>query len=184
LDSHLLRHKIYREERKRLVASVSNLKILEPDEVSIPAPSSPSLACITKFSGLRCRVSRCGHLTVSMKRMKLHWKQAHGSLELPIRDSDLARRAILQTFFRGNKVRYFEVESQYTGDTGNSLDQPDHSCTPTEQQLPTPSIETHACLPGLVEESEMCMLRYLHHFTTITSLTLPYSSIPLSGKRC
>lgn len=193
LDSHLLRHKIYREERKRLVASVSDLKILEPDEVSIPAPSSPALAYITKFSGLRCRASQCGHLTVSTKRMRLHWKQAHGSLELPIRDSDLARDAILQTFFRGNKVKYFEVASPHTADTGSpvshnaalldSLDQSDHPCTPTEQQLPTPSIETHTGLPGSVEPSDMSMLRYFHHFTTTPSLTLPYSSISLSGKR-
>jgi len=49
LDSHLLRHKIYREERKRLVASVSHLNILEPDKVSIPVPTSLVLAHITRF---------------------------------------------------------------------------------------------------------------------------------------
>lgn len=137
VDSHLLRHKIYREERKRLVASVSNLNILEPEEVSVPAPSSPALAYITKFSGLKCAVPQCGHLTVSTKRMKLHWKQAHRSLESPTRDNDLARNVILQTFFRGNKVKYFEVESRQTADTGSPRSHDatrlDHSSTPKDQ---------------------------------------------------
>ena len=186
LDSHLLRHKIYREERKRLVASVSGLNILEPDEVPVPALSSPALAYITKFSGLRCAVPQCGHLTVSTKRMKLHWKQVHGSLELPVRDSDLARDAILQTFFRGNKVKYFEVESLYTADTGGTLSHdaaqlnfPDglnQSYIPKEQQSTIPSIEPHTNLSDTLGESDMWMLRYFHHFATTTSLTLPYSS--------
>jgi hypothetical protein len=186
LDSHLLRHKIYREERKRLVASVSNLNILEPDEVSVPAPSSPALAYITKFSGLRCAVPQCGHLTVSTKRMKLHWKQVHGSLEFPIRDNDLARNVVLQTFFRGNKVKYFEVESPHTADTGSTLshyaarlgswDRAGHSHTPDRRQSPIPSIEPHTRLSGPADEPDMCMLRYFHHFATTTSRTLPYSS--------
>lgn len=137
LDSHLLRHKIYREERRRLVTSVSNLNILEPEEVSVPAPSSPALAYITKFSGLKCAVPQCGHLTVSTKRMKLHWKQAHGSVESPTPDNDLARNVILQTFFRGNKVKYFEVESPQAADTGiprsHDATRLDHSSTPKDQ---------------------------------------------------
>lgn len=193
LNSHLLRHKIYREERKRLVASVSHLNVLEPDEVSTPAPSSPALAYMTKFAGLRCTVAQCGHLTVSMKRMKLHWKQTHGSLELPIRDSDLARDAVLQTFFRGNKVRYFEVESTYTADLDNPishdetshLDPSDHLVQPRNSdgvQSPIPSIEPQSLLsPG--NESDMCMLRYFHHFVTVTSLTLPFNiDSPLKGR--
>ncbi|GAB7332109.1 hypothetical protein MBLNU13_g03993t1 [Cladosporium sp. NU13] len=186
LDSHLLRHKIYREERKRLMASVSNLNLLEPDEVSLPAPSSPALPYMTKFSGFRCAVSQCGHLTVSTKRMKLHWKQAHGSLELPIRDNELAQNVILQTFFRGNKVKYFEVESPHTAEPGsppshdaarmNSLHRLDQSHVSNGQQSSTPSIEPHTSLKGRADESAMWMLRYFHHFGTTTSQTLPYSN--------
>lgn len=194
LDSHLLRHKIYREERKRLVASVSHLKVLEPDEVSTPAPSSPALAYITKFSGLRCTVTQCGHLTVSAKRMKLHWKQAHGSLELPIRGSDLARHAVLQTFFRGNKVKYFEVESIHTADVDNhiSYDDTAHAglsvqvvqpYAPDEAQSPIRSNEPQAGLLSPGNEPDMCMLRYFHHFVTATSLTLPFNiDSPLKGR--
>lgn len=193
LDSHLLRHKIYREERKRLVASVSNLNILEPDEVPVPAPSSPALAYITKFSGLRCTVPQWGHLTVSTKRMKLHWKQDHGSLGLPTRDSDLARDVILQTFFRGNKVKYFEVESAHTTDTGSSIshdsvhsetsDKAVQSYAPTERQAPIPSIEPETSLPGPPDEPDMIMLRYFHHFAFTTSRTLPCSRSSLSQER-
>jgi hypothetical protein len=192
LDSHLLRHKIYREERKRLVASVSHLNVLEPDLVLTPAPSSPALVYITKFSGLRCTVTQCGHLTVSTKRMKFHWRQTHGSLELPVRDSDLARDAVLQTFFRGNKVKYFEVESSHIANVDSPVsrnaaplhasDGVKHPHTP-EQQSPIPSIGTHTSLPGPVDESDMCMLRYFHHFATTTSRTLPYSiSSPLKER--
>jgi hypothetical protein len=186
LDSHLLRHKIYREERKRLVGSVSYLNVLEPDLVSTPAPSSPALAYITKFSGLRCTVPQCGHLTVSTKRMRLHWKQTHGSLELPISDSDFARNAVLQTFFRGNKVKYFEVESLHAADADNSgspnparVDRSEHvdqSYAPSERRSLIPSVEPHTSLPGPADASDMCMLRYFHHFATTTSRTLPYSS--------
>lgn len=188
LDSHLLRHKIYREERKRLVTSVSNLNILEPEEVSVPAPSSPALDYIIKFSGLRCAVPQCGHLTVSTKRMKLHWKQAHRSLELPTRDNDLARNVVSQTFFRGNKVKYFEVESPRTADTGSPRSHDatrlDHPSTPKDQQQSSiPSIEPHTSLPGSVDGSAMWMLGYFHHFTTKTSHTLPYSDTsPLRGR--
>ena len=123
---------------------------------------------------------------MSTKRMKLHWKQDHGSLGLPTRDSDLARDAILQTFFRGNKVKYFEVESLYTADTGGTLshdaaqlnfpDALNQSYIPKEQQSTIPSIEPHTNLSDTLGESDMWMLRYFHHFATTTSLTLPYSS--------
>ena len=188
LDSHLLRHKIYREERRRLVTSVSNLNILEPEEVSVPAPSSPALAYITKFSGLKCAVPQCGHLTVSTKRMKLHWKQAHGSVESPTPDNDLARNVILQTFFRGNKVKYFEVESPQAADTGiprsHDATRLDHSSTPKDQQQSSiSSIEPHISLPVSLDGSAMWMLRYFHHFTSKTSHTLPYSDTsPLRGR--
>lgn len=188
LDSHLLRHKIYREERKRLVASVSHLDLLEPDKVLIPVPTSPALAHITKFSGLKCTVPECGHLTVSTKRMKLHWKQAHGSLDLSTRDCDLARNVTLQTFFRGNKVRYFEVESTHANiDSPTSEDTAhhhppagiNHLVTPNEVSSSMISTGPSATLLGPIAESNMYMLRYFHHFVIATSRTLPFStSVP------
>lgn len=188
LDSHLLRHKIYRDKRKRLVASVSHLEILEPDEVSVPAPTSQALDHITKFSGLKCTVQQCGHLTVSMKRMKLHWKQAHDSPEFA--SNDLARDVTLQTFFRGNKVRYFEVESAHTPDPRSS--QPDTaahrgsaglaelSSTHDEEAPSTISTRSPNNSPAVADEPDLCLLRYFHHFVTATSNTLPFRDEPSS----
>jgi hypothetical protein len=187
LDSHLLRHKIYREERKRLVASVSHLKILEPNEVAIPAPTSPALAYLTNFSGLKCTVPQCGHLTVSTKRMKLHWRQVHHSLELPIDVRDQARSVTLQTFFRGNKVRYFEVESTCTVDDDSPIshvpgqiearDDVPHPYSPEDRPLSIMSTGQPANPVSPDGEPDMCMLRYFHHFVVITSRTLPFCDI-------
>ena len=36
VDSHLLRHKIYREERQQLLSAISELELPEPDDVRFP----------------------------------------------------------------------------------------------------------------------------------------------------
>jgi hypothetical protein len=192
LDNHLLRHKIYREQRKQLVNSVSQLTILEPDTIRVPAPTSPAIGYLPKFSGLRCSAPHCGHLTVSMKRIKLHWSQVHESATRSPAYPNLASNVILQTFFRGNKVRYFEVESVETtsphGYNTEELDAhncnssshdigPDdaHShdtdCQPTPLAPPTTQSRT---LPLTIDPFDLSSLPYFHHFITTTSLTLPF----------
>ena len=121
--------------------------------------------------------------------MKLHWKQAHGSLYLPTRDCDLARKMTLQTFFRGNKVRYFEVESTHANiDSPTSQDTACHSppaeinhlVTPNEVSSSTISTGPSATVLGPIAESNMYMLRYFHNFVTATSRTLPFgANVPL-----
>ena len=110
LESHLLRHKIYRGDRQRLLSSIEQLDLLDPDEVSLPALGSPAVDLIPVLSGFCCTVQGCRHLTASSKRMQRHWSETHGQGGSVPLLSSFARPAKLQTFFRGTKVRYFEVD--------------------------------------------------------------------------
>ena len=186
LESHLLRHKIYRGDRQRLLSSIAQLKLLEPQHVSLPAPGLPSVDALPIFSGYRCTAAGCRHLTASSKRMKRHWSGTHdlgGSIPL---SSSFARPVKLQTFFRGNKVRYFEVASPTaplvnTDDDGDD-DENDHeeceeeghdvitATPPSPPRVPTPPETPHGPSPA---DFNLETLTYFHHFITITSLTLP-----------
>lgn len=107
LRSHLLRHKIYRDERQQLLASIDRLLIREPDNVPLPGPGSPPIDGLDIIPGFSCTITGCEHLCASTKRMRLHQNEAHGhggsSCSLTV------RAVKLQTFFRGTKIRYFAV---------------------------------------------------------------------------
>ena len=54
--------------------------------------------------GFVCESEGCGHLCMSVKRMRTHWLDVHGRSGLALLDWQPAK---LQTFFRGNLLRYF-----------------------------------------------------------------------------
>lgn len=54
IDGHLLRHKIYREDRRRLLRLIENLELLEPDDVPVPVSDSAPIATLPVFSAYRC----------------------------------------------------------------------------------------------------------------------------------
>ena len=189
LESHLLRHKIYRSDRQRLLSSIAQLHLLEPQHVILPAPGSPPLDALPVLSGYRCTAVACQHLTVSSKRMKRHCSEIH-RLSGSVPFTSLARSVKLQTFFRGTKVRYFEVASprvplvnanddgHYDGDGGEA----DHegyeegdpnaitATPPSPHHIPASPGITHGASPT---DFSLETLTYLHHFTMVTSLTLP-----------
>ena len=109
LGSHLLRHKIYREKRRRLLSTIAELDLLEPHHVPLPPPASPPIDALPIISGYRCTLGECGNLCASFKRMRRHRCEVHGLRE-PL-NSSFAYPVKLQTFFRGTKLRYFEVTS-------------------------------------------------------------------------
>src|SRR3954447_199771 len=78
LGSHLLRHKVYRGERQRLLATISQLDILEPDDVRLPAPGLAPVEGLPSLTGHRCTATGCGVLLASLKRMRRHWSEIHG----------------------------------------------------------------------------------------------------------
>jgi hypothetical protein len=158
LGSHLLRHKIYRGERKQLLCSVSRFELLEPDEVELPPGRSSPVDGLPILSGYRCNAPNCTNLCASSKRMRRHWSEVHGTPDPP---KLFAHPANLQTFFRGTKIRYFEVSSTRTS-------------TPKSSAADHQDLESSNGLDGKTALSvNLEALRYFHHFTTTTSLTLP-----------
>ncbi|EXJ67987.1 uncharacterized protein A1O5_08601 [Cladophialophora psammophila CBS 110553] len=178
ISSHLLRHHIYRGERQHLLETIGRLKLLDPAEVPKPPPDISPLPYLQVSDGYRCNFPACGHLCISEKRMNQH----HGShKEISAIDVEIqARRVRLQTFFKGNKVRYFEV---HTGHGASSHKGPADS---TRHPLLRLSHLSHAqvapTLPanddsgnsGKSSAAELPMsdLMYLHHYITRTSLSL------------
>ena len=195
LESHLLRHKIYRGDRQRLLSSIAQLHILEPQHVTLPAPRSPPVDALPILSGYRCTAKACRHLTVSLKRMKRHWSEIHGlGGSVPLSHS-FARPVKLQTFFRGTKVRYFEValptapliDTDDEGDDDYDDGEDNHEgCVEGGHNAstatpPSPSHVPASHGPSLTDFN-LETLNYFHHFTTKTSPTLPNAKDPLSGK--
>ena len=199
LESHLLRHKIYRSARKRLLSSIAQLHLLEPQHVILPAPGSPPVDALPILSGYRCTAAACQHLTVSSKCMRRHWSEIHqhdGSVPLP---SSFARPVKLQTFFRGTKVRYFEVVSPtaplINADDGGDDDvdsRKDHheesedegpdaitTTQPSPPRVPAPPGMTH---DASSTDFNLETLTYFHIFSTMSCLTLPGDKDPQSGK--
>ncbi|KAL9083802.1 MAG: hypothetical protein Q9165_008361 [Trypethelium subeluteriae] len=197
LQSHLLRHKIYRDERQRLLSTIGQFHLFEPDDVPLPTPASLPIDGLPVISGYRCTVVGCGNLCASFKRMRRHQSEVHGISEPPNASSH-ARTVKLQTFFRGTKIKYFEVTSPKVPDTaggallattgsdenGNKAGDEKHdgkrhdeetphaggAMSMAPQRVPT-SLES---LSGSsLVDLDLETLAYFHHFTTVTSLTLP-----------
>lgn len=203
LQSHLLRHKIYRNERQRLLSSIAHLDLCEPHEVSLPTPTSPAIEHLPVLSGYRCLVEGCDNLCSSTKRMKQHQSKEHGFSESHVLAS-LTLSIQLQTFFRGTKLRYFEVARSATLHTATKISIANvHRHHETDQffaqeineQMHEAGARTSPSLPEHFPDSSSTLLNplavsvnlgtltYFHHFTTITCLTLPgtNSTIPIGS---
>lgn len=107
-SSHLLRHQIYRNERRKLLERLHTLVVAEPEDVDVPPSTSPPIPGLPVYRGSVCSAPDCSHCCVSEKRMAQHWSLVHHK---PNAQDVEARPAYLQTFFRGNKNRYFEVSA-------------------------------------------------------------------------
>ncbi|KAF2172418.1 hypothetical protein M409DRAFT_17651 [Zasmidium cellare ATCC 36951] len=181
LPSHLLRHQIYRNERRELLQRLSKLKLPEPDNVSLPDSNSDPLPHLNVHRGFKCEQLGCEHACVSSKRMSQHWSEQHDEHDSR---NVKARSAYLQTFFRGNKIRYFEVNgpgetlampsSSKDNDASNTSLSPPSGTEPVSSISKSPSDE----VTPLIDESvipltlDMQTLQYFHHYTVNTSLTL------------
>lgn len=99
-------HHILRSDRKPYAEHVSRYDLADVKTVQqatdkfqqYPVPELPV------FDGLQCLHKGCGHLCVTEKRMGAHWTLKHERMGL----SELDWKSVpLQTFFRGNALRYF-----------------------------------------------------------------------------
>jgi hypothetical protein len=99
-------HHILRSLRRPYLQYVSKFHLDEPETVMqsseslkhFPVPFLPVL------QGLRCGQHDCSHLCVAEKRMKHHWSLEHADID---RLEMTWEHVPLQTFFRGNSLRYF-----------------------------------------------------------------------------
>jgi hypothetical protein len=83
---------------------VSKLQLDEPEDVIRSRIHLFPVPLLPVQDGLSCESEGCAHLCVSEKRMKSHWLSVHGRAGQEVLDW---RPAPLQTFFRGNLLRYF-----------------------------------------------------------------------------
>jgi len=167
LGSHLLRHKIYRGERQRLLSSIAQIELLEADDVQLPMSGFPPVEGLPIISGFRCTAVGCQSLWASEKRMRRHWSESHGVSEP---HDSFAREVKLQTFFRGTKLKYFEV-TPLGAITGKI------STTSNERLAQSPGVDVVGSLEPCRRppcEVELDTLSYFHHFITTTSLMLPF----------
>ena len=163
LDSHLRRHKVYRGDRQRLLSACAKLVLPEPDDVQLPESDSPPIDGLPVLPGLKCSFSGCGRLCASVKRMRRHWSESHGVKEPP---ETCSRHVYIQTFFRGTKIRYFEV----TLPAGVVVDLQENSETPssTEPVLAERSVQKKAPEYAI----DIDVLRLFYYFTTTTMYTI------------
>lgn len=179
LSSHLLRHRIYRDKRRVLLDRLAKLRLLDPNEVNHPFRKGPPLPHLSVASGYRCVKPTCDHLCMSQKRMSQHLREQHGeSQHQPLG----APQVYVQTFFRGNKVRYFEVEPGTSESPALDLTSPD-SAAPyslpenSEQTAASPSTSGVASCPveredASITQPQMQDLMHLHHYTTQAGLSM------------
>lgn len=195
LKSHLLRHKIYRNERQHLLSSIAQLDLFEPHNVPLPSPERPPFDTLPIISGFGCTVVGCGTLYASPKRIRRHQIEVH-ELNGSVHFTSFTRPVHLQTFFRGTKLRYFEVAfSGATVLTGTAplapvdgdndededekyseeeFDEQMHDAE-TATSLPPPLLPVLPKEPSKTSPVDFNLetLAYFHHFNNSTSLTLP-----------
>lgn len=97
-------HGIHRARRRPFLDFVSKFDLRDPEDVAFPNETEFPIPALPILDGLQCAASNCLHLCVSEKRMQSHWRSVHGRSGVPGTDW---RYAALQTFFRGNLLRYF-----------------------------------------------------------------------------
>ncbi len=186
LSSHLLRHHIYRDKRQNILDRVAELTLLEPDQVSLPTTKLSAFPHLPVALGFRCQFQLCSHLCISQKRMSQHLRENHGCVNVTDVDG-YAERAYLQTFFKGNKTRYFEVKAKdEKASSGSPQEPPQYRFVETSQRdgdgglSPKPLNDStpHAVDVAPATHLPMADLLYLHHYTTVTGLSLTRGAEP------
>lgn len=98
-------HAIHRHHRRPYTEYAAGLDLRDPSELlcdpftgDFPVPGLPTT------SGFQCLSPGCGHLCATVKRMQSHWVSSHHASGCAALDW---QSVPLQTFFKGNLLRYF-----------------------------------------------------------------------------
>jgi hypothetical protein len=98
-------HQIRRGARRPFMLYVASLDLLDPEDVVTPATPEDSIPFLSIVIGWACCIPTCRYVSISAKLMTTHWNTRHQETN----QTDRWRCAKLQTFFRGNRLKYFEV---------------------------------------------------------------------------
>lgn len=167
-------HRIYRSNRQGFLKYAEGLDLADPKDVILPDPNEEPVPFLPTVNGLVCGANGCDHLCATVKRMKMHWSTEHRGVVV---DELQWRPVDLQTFFRGNQLRYFIVRQS---STDSSQSQP-HSNIVSE----TASSEISTSDTSLAADSAICCesdqaatedLKLLEHFQSSTCLELGYDA--------
>ena len=162
-------HRIYRSNRREFLKFAGELDLADPKDVALPGPNEDPVHFLTTTSGLACEASGCDHLCATLKRMKMHWAAEHTAV---VAYDSQWRQVELQTFFRGNQLRYFIVSRSSEAPTQAE----EHSDVNSEAinngiGIPNPSAQCNTLLTTAED------LKLLQHFQTSTCLEIGYNDI-------
>ncbi|KAI2958107.1 hypothetical protein CBS147323_8713 [Aspergillus niger] len=156
-------HKIYRSHRQRYIDYTDQLDLAKPDHVILPEANEGPIPFLPIIDGLACGASGCHHLCATGKRMKMHCNAEHPGVPVV----DLKGSPVqMQTFFRGNQLRYFVVHQPQTNSHPEQ-----HAAV--ENKEPTPVTSPSCDLQELAAED----VRLLEHFQTSLSRELAFDAI-------
>ncbi|RDW81820.1 hypothetical protein BP6252_02932 [Coleophoma cylindrospora] len=171
-------HHIQRSHRRPFMQYVSRFRLDQPQDVvqakirGFPVPILPVL------DGLQCKHEGCFHLCASVKRMRTHWTSEHGRSGRAIFDW---HSVLLQTFFKGNLLRYFTNPSAscpwdpklcLVDPKINFIEQERYLNAITLKIIPSPD---KAQRFADLDETDTALL---DHYIASTSLTLTTEDIP------
>jgi Orsellinic acid/F9775 biosynthesis cluster protein D len=109
ITSHLQRkehHSLNRKDRQALRARALTHDLAKPEDVQVHDAGVMAVPGLPVMSGYACGF--CSHLTTNIYSLKEHGRRQHDKRK---RDDVYWREVKLQTFFRGNQMRYFIVGS-------------------------------------------------------------------------
>ncbi|RYC55424.1 hypothetical protein CHU98_g10787 [Xylaria longipes] len=166
-SSHLQNHHILRSERRCILDQLFSLRLPPPDRVGVPASDSPRIADLPVLPGFKCDTTRCNYACASVKRMCQHWSEVHDE---PNSKAIKYREARLQTFFRGNKIRYFEVEGPKDS---QSWTQKQSQVATKKPDLLSPADSVDEALDKIqAPPLDYQSLLYMHHYTRHSGFSL------------
>lgn len=113
-------HSLRASERRQYLNIAKKLRLADGDGIVYPSPGGTPIQGLPVLDGYACQAVGCEHLCATRKRMEAHWSQDHNTVGQAMQQLS-CRPVRLQTLFRGNLLRYFEVARPSTGDTASGL---------------------------------------------------------------
>lgn len=168
-------HKFRRDHRRPFMQYISKLDLDSPDKVREIRNTEFPVPLLPVHEGLQCMHEGCMHLCVSAKRMKGHWLSVHGRSG----QTDLDWHPVsLQTFFRGNLLRYFTNSHVHPAADATRSDIPVNTSDRYTEKLnwngDDIDVTDLPSISGLLLQRQLDDIdsTLLHHYITSTSLSL------------